>query len=249
MQKIATYTYQVQPLDVDYSDRIRLAQLFGYLLHAAGMNAMENGFGTDALVENGRAWVASRLAMEVSYYPKAHEGFKIETWVEDFGRVFTTRNFRIYREDGSPMGAGTSVWCMIDLSARKAADLGDTDYSAFITRIPSLIDKPARVAALTGEPVSRHRVKYSDLDFNQHTNSTKYVEWMVDLFPLDLFEHTHVRRLDINYINEAVYGETVDILRQQANPDGCVFEMRRGTDVVCRAKMSFDRPFDLTAYK
>ncbi len=249
MQKIATYTYRVQPLDVDFSDRIRLAQLLGYLLHAAGMNARENGFGTDALLEKDRAWVASRLAMEVSYYPKAHEDFQIETWVEDFGRVFTTRNFRINREDGSPMGAGTSVWCMIDLSARKAVDLGDTDYSAFVTGIPSLIEKPARIPVLVGEPVSRHRVKYSDLDFNKHTNSTKYVEWMVDLFPLDLFVSTNVRRLDINYINEAVYGETVEIIRQQAHPESCTFEMHRGLDIVCRANMAFDKPFDLTGYK
>lgn len=249
MQKIATYTYHVQPLDVDFSDRIRLAQLLGYLLHAAGMNARENGFGTEALLENDRAWVASRLAMEVLHYPKAHEAFTIETWVEDFGRVFTTRNFKLYREDGSQMGAGSSVWCMIDLVARRAVDLGESDYSAFVTGIPSLIDKPARIPALVGEPVSRHRVKYSDLDFNRHTNSIKYLEWMVDLFPLDLFVHTNVHRLDINFINEAVFGETVEILRQQTDSESCVFEMRRGTDVVCRANMAFERPFDLTAYK
>lgn len=249
MQKIATYTYRVQPLDVDFSDRVRLAQLLGYLLHAAGMNARENGFGTEALLEKDRAWVASRLAMEVLHYPKAHEGFQIETWVEDFGHVFTTRNFKLYCEDGTPMGAGSSVWCMIDLSARKAVDLGETDYSAFVTGIPSPIDKPMRIPALVGEPVSRHRVKYSDLDFNRHTNSIKYLEWMVDLFPLDLFVHTHVRRLDINFINEAVYGETVEILRRQANPESCTFEMRRGSEVICRANMAFDKPFDLTAYK
>ena len=164
MQKIATYSYRVQPLDVDFSDKVRLAQLLGYLLHAAGMNARENGFGTEALLEKDRAWVASRLAMEVLHYPKAHEGFQIETWVEDFGHVFTTRNFKLYCEDGTPMGAGSSVWCMIDLSARKAVDLGEVDYSAFVTGIPSSIDKPMRIPA-TGEPVSRHRVKYSDLDF------------------------------------------------------------------------------------
>lgn len=249
MQKIASFTYKVQPLDVDFSDRIRLAQLLGYLLHAAGMNARDNGFGAEVLLEKGRAWVASRLAMEVTHYPKAHESFQIETWVEDFGRLSTTRNFKLIRDDGTRMGAGSSVWCMIDTAARKPVDLSETDYSYAVTGIPSLVDKPLRVPALVGDAVSRHRVKYSDLDFNRHTNSIKYLEWMVDLFPLDLFVHTHVHRLDINFINEAVFGEIVEIVREQTNPERCAFEMRRGSDIICRANMAFDKPFDLTAYK
>lgn len=249
MRKVAEYTYQVQPLDVDFSDRIRLTQLLGYLLHTAGRNAMENGFGMEALHEQGKTWVASRLAMEVAYYPKAHELFRIETWIEDYGRVFTTRNFKMTGEDGSPMGAGTSIWCMMDLEARKALDLKGADYSAFVTGIPSLIEKPHRLPALSGEAVSRHRVKYSDLDFNRHTNSMKYIEWMADLFPLSLFQQRNITRLDINYVNEALYGEVVEIYRHQPCDEACQFEMRRGADIICRAGMQFDGPFNLMADK
>lgn len=249
MRKVAEYTYQVQPLDVDFSDRIRLTQLLGYFLHTASRNAMENGFGMEALHEQGKTWVASRIALEIGRYPKAYETFRIETWIESFDRVFTTRNFRMTGADGSLIGAGTSVWCMMDLHARKALDLRGTDYTAFTTGIPSLIEKPRRLPPIQGASVSRHRVKYSDLDLNKHTNSMKYIEWMIDLFPLDLFQARNITRLDINYLNEALFGDVMEIYRQQSDEQSCLFEMRRGETIICRAGMQFDGSYRLTADK
>jgi acyl-ACP thioesterase len=249
MRKMAEFEFCVQPMDVDFSESIRLTQMIGYLLHTAGLNADENGFGIQVLHAQDRAWVASRLALETYRYPKSHEVFRIETWIEDYGRVFTTRNFRITDISGSLIGAGSSIWCMLDMTTRKAVDLSSTDYAGFATGIPSPIDRPVKIPALNGEPVSRHRVKYSDIDFNRHTNSMKYIEWMTDLFPLELFLSREVRRIDINYVNEVLYGDKVDIFQQQQRMDGCLFEMRRDETVICRASMQFDGSYDLMTNK
>lgn len=249
MRKIAEYDFQVQPLDVDFKESVRLTQMIGYLLHTAGRNAEENGFGIQDLHSKGSAWVASRLALEMYSYPKAKEMFGIETWIEDYGKVFTTRNFRITDDSGKTIGAGSSIWCMLDMESRKAIDLSGSDFSAFATRIPSLIDRPSKVSAVIGEPISRHRIKYSDIDINRHANSMKYIEWMVDLFPLDFFQKRDVRRIDINYLNEVYYGEKVDIYFSQNVGDACIFEMRRDSDIICRASMQFDDAFDLTENK
>lgn len=249
MRKIAEFEYTVQPMDVDFNKSVRLTQMIGYLLHTAGQNAEENGFGIKTLHYQGNAWVASRLALEMYRYPKADEIFRIETWIEDYGRVFTTRNFKITDASGLLIGAGSSIWCMLDMESRKAVDLGSTNYSGFATGIPSLIEKPIRIPAFNGEPISGHRVKYSDIDFNRHANSMKYIEWMIDLFPLELFQSRDVRRIDINYVSEVYFGEKVDIYLSQNKENGCIFEIRRDSDVICRASMQFDDIFDLTENK
>lgn len=240
MRKVAEYFYQVQPMDVDFKESIRLTQMIGYLLHTAGKNAQENGFGIHELHQEGKAWVASRLAFEFYRYPGTDEHFSIETWIEDYGRVFTTRNFKILSKDAEIIGAGTSVWCMLDMETRKALDLSGSDYSAFATGIPSLIDKPARIAAVGGDSVSRHRVKYSDIDFNRHANSMKYIEWMIDLFPLEFFMNSTIKRIDINYLNEVCFGEKVEIFQSHDDTRSCRFEMRRDNDIICRAAMLFN---------
>lgn len=241
MRKIATYEYKVQPMDVDFKETIRFAQMGGYLLHTAGENAKENGFGINVLHTQNLAWVLSRFAIEMYQYPSSEEPFQIETWIENFTRVTTTRNFKILNASGELIGAASSIWCLFDMNERKAVDLkSKSEYAAFATGIPSLIEKPEKVPAVEGVSVSRHRVKYSDIDFNRHANSLKYLEWMVDLFPLEVFIHQKVKRMDVNYINEALFGDIVEIYQDSTKPQRCLFDLRRGEDMICRAQILFE---------
>ena len=82
----------------------------------------------------------------------------------------------------------------------------------------------------------RHTVVYSDIDFNGHVNSMKYLEWMIDtlgaeeLAALDPPPDRPLR-VDINYLHEARLGDAVVICR-----DGLVFEVRNTDGVaLCRA--------------
>ncbi|MDD3907653.1 MAG: thioesterase, partial [Bacteroidales bacterium] len=104
----------------------------------------------------------------------------------------------------------------------------------------SLIESPVKVAGIDGHSVSRHRVKYSDIDFNRHANSMKYLEWMVDLFPLEAFSHQRIKRVDINYINEVLFGEIVEIYQDFSQTGKCLFDLRRGEDMICKAQILFE---------
>jgi len=241
MRKIAKFDYKVQPMDVDFNETIRFTQMGGYLLHAAGEHAEKNGFGTNVLHEQNLAWVLSRLAIEMYRYPSSEEPFQVETWIENYTRISTTRNFRMLDAAGEVIGAASSIWCMLDMTTRKAIDLkSKQEYAAFATGISSLIESPVKVAGIDGHSVSRHRVKYSDIDFNRHANSMKYLEWMVDLFPLEAFSHQKVKRVDINYINEVLFGEIVEIYQDFSQTGKCLFDLRRGEDMICKAQILFE---------
>jgi acyl-ACP thioesterase len=228
-------------MDIGFRETIRFTQMGAYLLHAAGQHADGNGFGVADLQGENLTWVLSRFAVEMFRYPRTDEKFFVETWIEDFGRVFTTRNFKVTDEAGSILGAGCAVWCMLDMTSRKAVDLkSKEEYKHFATGIPCLIERPAKVGPLSSEPVSRHRVKYSDIDFNRHTNSMKYIEWMIDLFPMDAYLNREVKRMDVNYLNEALFGEVVDICQELTAPGQCVFDIKRGEESICRAAILFD---------
>lgn len=241
MPKIATYPFQVQHMDVGFRETLRFVKLGAYLLHAAGLNAEENGFGVDTLQSENRAWVLSRFAVEMERYPKAGEQFSVETWIEDFGRVYTTRNFKVTDSVGNVIGGGTSIWCLIDTIARKAVDLRSKDeYKAFATGVLPLIERPVKVPDVESEPVSRHRIKYSDIDFNRHTNSMKYLEWMLDLFPMEVYQRQQVKRMDIQYVHEAVFGDVVDISRSNPDPDSYLFGLKRNGEPIARARLVFE---------
>ena len=121
--KIKTYSFLVQPQDVDFQCQVTMASLTNILLTTAGFNADDNGFGIRNLNENDCSWVLLRLAVEMQSFPKQYESIEVETWVEEVGRATTTRNFCIRNGNNYVIGNACSTWAMINIITRRAQDL------------------------------------------------------------------------------------------------------------------------------
>ena len=63
---------------------------------------------------------------------------------------------------------------------------------------------------------------------------------MIDLFPMEVYLNKQVKRMDINFLNEALFGEVVDICQEIPEPGRCVFDIRRGEEPICRAEILFE---------
>ena len=203
--KIGTYEFVAEPFHVDFTGRLTMGVLGNHLLNCAGFHADERGFGIATLNENHYTWVLSRLAIELDDMPRAYQKFSVQTWVENVYRLFTDRNFAILDAEGNPIGYARSVWAMISMETRKPADLltlhggGITGY---VCDKESPIDRPGRIKVGEGETVGEHQVRYSDIDLNGHVNSIKYIEHILDLFPMEMFRERSVRRFEMAYVEK-----------------------------------------------
>ena len=54
-------------------------------------------------------------------------------------------------------------------------------------------------------------VVYSDIDFNRHVNTLRYVDLIFDTMPLELIEKNKGLRFDIHFLAEAIYGDTLTV--------------------------------------
>ena len=61
------------------------------------------------------------------------------------------------------------------------------------------IARPGRIKVDESEPVCEYQAKYSDIDINGHVNSIKYIEHILDLFPMEMFREKSVRRFEMAY--------------------------------------------------
>ena len=80
-----------------------------------------------------------------------------------------------------------------------------------------------------GEPTEAHRCRwtttpvwctsidtfYNDVDINGHINSVKYIEHVLDLFPLDWYKEHPLKRFDIAYVAEAHQGDRLNFYREE----------------------------------
>ena len=216
--KIGTYKFVAEPFHVDFTGRLTMGVLGNHLLNCAGFHASDRGFGIATLNEDNYTWVLSRLAVELDEMPYQYEDFSIQTWVENVYRLFTDRNFAIIDKEGKKIGYARSVWAMISMNTRKPADLLSLHSG-------SIVDYVA---------------KYSDIDINGHVNSIRYIEHILDLFPIEMYKEKRIRRFEMAYVAESYYGDELTLFMDDAGEGVYDVEVKKnGSEVVCRSKVIF----------
>ena len=245
LNKVGEYAFVAEPFHVDFAGRLTLGVLGNHLLNCAGFHAEERGFGMATLNEMHYTWVLSRLAIELDALPRQYERFTVRTWVEAVYRLFTDRDFELAAADGTVVGRARSVWAMISMETRKPADLlalHGGGIEGYVCQRDCPIVKPGRIKLAGGRHVADHRAVYSDIDVNGHVNSVRYIEHVLDLFPLERFRSQRVRRFEIAYVAESYWGDTLSFFVDEKAEGEFDIEIRKnGAEPVCRSRVIFAR--------
>jgi acyl-ACP thioesterase len=248
MDKIGKYEFMAEPFHCDFTGQLFMGHLGNHLLNAADFHSSDRGFGMKYLMGIQRSWVLSRLAIEMTDMPSQYTRFDVETWVESAMRYFTQRNFSVTGKDGHVYGYGRSVWAMIDTGTRQPTDIFSIDNGAITQWIekekPCPIDKGGRVK-MTSQAQLLHTIDtgYSDVDINGHINSVKYIEHVLDLWPLDWYRTHRVRRIEIAYVAEAHGGDQLSFYSEETAPNAYSIRIARtdGTEVARSHVVFIDR--------
>ena len=240
MSSRKSYSFRIQPQDVDFQFRVTMAALSNILLTTAGFNADENGFGIRKLNEIDATWVLTRFAVEMNRFPEQYEDIQVETWIEDVGRASTTRNFSIRDAKNDIIGNACSIWVMLDLNSRRAKDLETLEgIHSFASGEAGQIEKPIKLDAVVGEEYDAFKVKYSDIDINGHVNTISYIEWISDCFSLNCYRKCRVKRFEFNFMNEMFFDDFVEIVGQEITSGDFRFEISKDDKTACRARVLF----------
>lgn len=250
-EKTETLDMRVQPFATDFQQRWSWPSLANALLNAAEAHASRRGFGMRDAQRHNYAWVLSRLAIDMERIPVAFQPVSVSTWVKSIFHFFTNRCFAFRDADGVAFGYGHSVWALIDTRTRQPLPIaqlpGDPLPRYVEPSLPCPIGEMGRVRPLPDTACQRTiRVTYGDIDFNGHVNSVRYIAHILDLFPQTDYEgRRNVRRVEVSYIVESHYGDTLSFFVRRIDADNHEVEIRKnhtagsqGT-VVVRAKVRF----------
>ena len=250
MDKIGKYEFIAEPFHCDFSGHLCLGHLGNHLLNAADFHATGRGFGMKHLLGIHRAWVLSRLAIEMEEMPQQLEQFHVETWIEGAMRYFTQRNFAITGDNGKVYGYGRSVWALIDTDTRQPSDIFAIDNGAInqfiVTDKPCPIAKGDRVKMdANTELVRSLDIYYHDIDINGHVNSIKYIEHVIDLWDIPWYKEHQIKRFDIAYVAETHQGDKLHFFREQTGEQTYCISLVKTDQFthenaeVCRCKIQF----------
>jgi len=236
MEKVGEFHFVTEEYVLDFRGRVTIPMIGNYLLHAASNHASNRGFGFSDMNEKHTAWVLSRLAIEINEYPTMSEPITLYTWIDEVGKLFTSRCFELVNKEGKPTGYARSIWAAIDMETRRPTLLDMDALGAYVCDRPCPIEKPGKIMPVEGNtPGEPYQVKYSDLDVNGHFNSIKYMEHLLDLFDLELFREKEVKRFEIAYLSEGKYGMPLTLHKSEAEENKYNMAICHEEKAICRA--------------
>lgn len=215
MERTHSYShrYLLTAGESDAEGRMPLTLVVERVIEVASEHANRLGIGYDALLAHGIGWVLSRISVEMSRYPAINKHYTFTTWIESYNRRFSERCFCITADSGEVLGYARTIWVAIDFKTRAAADLSVLGADAFVVAdLPCPIERTPRLPALTSDDTcAQYTFGYRDIDFNRHVNTIRYLDLILNHWPLGHYDEYAPARFDILFHQECVYGEAVDL--------------------------------------
>lgn len=205
--------------DVDPHQTVRLPALCRFMQEAAYHHAEHLGLGHTFLTTKGMAWVLARQRIEIDHLPKWGDTVKIRTWPSGRDRLFFYRDFEITTGDGLRVLAASNAWSLINIEKRERA-APETYLSVDIPEGVKVFDtKLIRLKGYLSQPAGQTvPVSYGDLDLNGHVNNVRYIEWVLHSLPRTFHEKHALKKMEVNYLAEAVYGQEVNVCTGEQGP-------------------------------
>jgi acyl-ACP thioesterase len=215
-------SFRIHPIECDFNREWKPASIMQHLTEIAGTHAALLGVGFDMMLSRNLYWIHSRMKIKFAGYPSAGDQVIIRTWPKTiYRRLLYIRDFEILSVNGQKLIAATSAWVIINATTRRMAPPKSVNLNLPEVKDHIGLDDPLdRIDLMqNGEERLRVRAGYSTVDIVGHANNTRYVEWICDAFPIEMFTQHKLDWIQINYEHEILPGEEVSILLNPAGQD------------------------------
>jgi acyl-ACP thioesterase len=235
--------YTITSAETDMFARIRAGAFVNLLIQSAIGSAENLGFGFKGLKEQQLFWVLSRLTIEIYKPIYWHQDVEVETWPKTVEGLLYIRDFVVRDKDKQIIARATSGWLAIDTERKKPKNIDGIQAERFVHLKGkcAMAEAPEKLPPITEGEVFTVNSSYFDYDLNRHVTSTRYIDWMMDVLPIDFHKKHFPKRISVNFMKETLPGHSISINRSKTDDLTFCFE---GTNmfhntVAFRGKIDF----------
>lgn len=213
--------HRLSTADVDMEGRLRPGSLVEMMIQAAVESACSLGMGFEDLKKQDLFWVLHRLTIEINRPLKLDEIIEVETWPKDVDGLNYLRDFLVRDETSTIVARATSGWLAVTRQNKRLSFVSQIQTAILSTlkNKHALPTKPEKLQVVSGGVSSFIHPSWCDYDINRHVTSSRYIDWMIDAFPMDHLRKKYPIYLSINYIKEIKPGETIQLFRLEEGSD------------------------------
>lgn len=113
--KTYTYPFTVREKDIDFNGHVHNVTYLAWMIDAATKHSESVGFGYKECLILGGTWVAKSHTIEYKKSSFENDELQMETWVEEIGKIMSTRRYVITRpSDNAFILEGQTQWVFVD---------------------------------------------------------------------------------------------------------------------------------------
>lgn len=217
MTYVHTCEFQVRHYECDDNGVLRPAGVLSYLQEAAFDASAAVGYSAHRYDEIGFQWVAYETQLDILHPLKYGDVVQVKTWVLDFRRVRSLRQYEMYRGD-QLVCTGTTDWVFINTTTLYPAAITPEIVEAYSRGEAVFTAAPrASFAAFPPAPeaaaVFHRRVEARDLDPAHHVNNAVYLLYVAEIEYLVTGQVlSPLQQVQIEYKNAAKLGDDLDLV-------------------------------------
>ena len=220
-----TEQYRIRITEVDARSQLTIPALNGLLQEMAWRHSVVANVSVyDLSAQHNISWILSRLKIWIDRLPNYDETVTVKTYVQEVDKYFYHRDFKIFDEAGTEIIRANSVFGLMDIVRRRITSIPDWMRAITPTHPEeNPVQKVSgKIPIVTNAQIEkRFDIRWHDIDSNQHTNNTKYVEWLMESVPVDLLNHGRILSIDMIFKNESFLGDSI-ITQSQAIENGFI---------------------------
>lgn len=214
MQPVIVREIQLGYRSVFQDGRISPSLLWEELEDTAELHCRMIGRDMFSLLREGEAWVLKGARSEMYRYPGYGETFRIESRISSVERYRGYREFRITTPSGELLGEISTLWIYMDLRERHLKAIPPAFHRGWgCSSAPGYPDAYVKERFLELEDYSiiDIPVRRRDIDSSAHVHNVRYLEWLSEAVPLEVFSESQIASFSILYKREMKRGGTVQI--------------------------------------
>ncbi len=197
--------------------RISPALLWEELEETAEQHCRIIGMDVFSLLERREAWILKSGDSRMKRYPVYDEKISIETWISSLERYKGQREFLIMDEEGEVIGRISTLWVYLDLERRTLKAIPEEFHSGWGSQGDPLhrgFSRKSSYPAAECYTASAFRVRRRDIDSSAHVHNIRYLEWLCESIPEEIYKHCQISGFSVFYRKEMRTSGTVEIRTQ-----------------------------------
>ncbi len=213
MQATWEEVFKVHAYDVDFKDRLKVSSVFNYLQDIASAHAADLHCGWEDLQKLEMFWVLSWIKVEFNLFPHFEDKIKIKTWSKGKYKLYALRDFLLYDEHENIFCKASSAWLLLNSKSKRITDINNLHIEfPYQPENHALEDLPEKIKYENKrESVFEKTASYTDIDLNLHVNNEKYVEYMMNCYPLEFHNKNLLKSITLSFNSEMKYEDVIEI--------------------------------------